>query len=353
MSVYSTPVTRSLPANAYGRPDVFERERRSIFAREWIAVAHEAEIPSAGDARAVDVAGWPVFVRRAKDGALRAFHNVCRHRAGPLLWTEDARCEPLRCRYHGWVYDDDGRLLNAPGFGEPGPAADSGIALASIQLEVWRGLVFVNLDPGASPLAPRLQPLEAAVAPLDLPAFRLHARERHAIACDWKVYVENYLEGYHVPWLHPTLRAEIDLESYRVEVHDADEIVTHHSRARPGTTPVYGGLWAWLAPNLALNVYAGGMSLERMVPSHADRMTVEYSFLFREDASEDARREAMAMCERVTREDRAICEAVQRNLSAGVYQSGPLSPRHEQGVAAFQRWWRARMDHPEVEAAAD
>ncbi|MGH0035729.1 MAG: aromatic ring-hydroxylating oxygenase subunit alpha [Myxococcota bacterium] len=337
-------MTRSLPADVYGRPQVYERERRTLFAREWLLVAHEAEIPSPGDARALLLAGWPVFVRRGRDGALRAFHNVCRHRAGPLLWDDEERCETIRCRYHGWVYDDAGRLVRAPHFGEPGPDGASDIALAPIRLETWHGLVFLNLDPDAPGLDRLLAPLEEPVAALDLASFRLHSRASHPIACDWKVYVENYLEGYHVPALHPKLRAEIDWRSYRVEVHGDDGLVTHHTdSAASVAATVYGGLWAWLAPNAALNVYQGGMSLERMLPTGPDAMRVEYSFLFREHTPELERAAALAMCARVTEEDRQVCEAVQRNLAGGVYQSGPLSPRHENGVAAFQRWWRKRV----------
>jgi choline monooxygenase len=207
--------------------------------------------------------------------------------------------------------------------------------------------VFLNLDPDAAPLGESVAPIDAEVEALGLDSFALHARRSRRIACDWKVYVENYLEGYHVPSLHPTLRAEIDWKTYRVEVHGADGVVTHHTEPAGQADAVYGGLWAWLAPNAALNVYKSGMSLERMVPAGPTSMTVEYSFLFRDDASDADRAGALAMCERVTEEDRSICEAVQRNLGAGVYRSGPLSPRHENGVAAFQRWWRKRVGHGE------
>ncbi len=202
--------------------------------------------------------------------------------------------------------------------------------------------MFLNLDFEAAPLAGSVAPLDAAVEAVELASFRLHSRRSHPIACDWKVYVENYLEGYHVPALHPSLRAEIDWNTYRVEVHGDDGVVTHHTAASAEVNPVYGGLWAWLAPNAAINVYRNGMSLERMAPAGPGAMTVEYSFLFRDDASNDERASALAMCEQVTEEDRRICEAVQRNLSAGIYDRGRLSPRHENGVAAFQRWWRKR-----------
>ncbi len=339
-------MVETLPAEVYGQPDVYERERQLLFAREWLLLVHEAELPDPGDTRAMTLAGWPVFVRRGRDGALRAFHNVCRHRAGPLVWDDETRCDVLRCRYHGWLYDEEGRLQRAPHFGEPDPADDGSVALAPVRLETWNGLVFGCLDAEAAPVATALAPLDEAVKRHEVSSYRLHSTARHDIECDWKVYVENYLEGYHVPALHPTLRADIDWRTYRVEVHGDDSIVTHHSESarETGAEPsVYGGLWAWLAPNAALNVYREGMSLERIAPVGPARMRVEYSFLFREGASAAERDAALTMCAQVTDEDRRICESVQRNLSAGIYRTGPLSPRHENGVAAFQRWWRKRV----------
>lgn len=165
---------------------------------------------------------------------------------------------------------------------------------------------------------------------------RPHGRRiSHTLRCNWKTYVENYLEGYHVPYLHPDLRREIVSKEYRVEA--AERVVTHHVPSRPQLEdPVYEGLWAWLAPSAALNFYGHGLSVERMLPAGPTLMHVEYIFLFLPDVSVGEREAARAMCDQVTREDVEICEAVQRNLEAGVYDRGRLSPRHENGVHYFQ-----------------
>jgi len=339
------PLARAetLPARWYRDPAVFEAERRAVFAREWLFLAHASELSEPGDCFAETLAGWPVFAVRGRDGEIRAFHNVCRHRAGPIAPEGAARCRVLRCAYHGWVYGDRGELLRTPEFGEAEAFDPADFSLFPLATSTWRGFVFVNLDPEAAPLARALGRLPALAADLPLESLRPSGgRVSHPLRCNWKTYVENYLEGYHVPYLHPTLHREIVTKEYRVEA--AERVVTHHVPPRPRVAdPVYEGLWAWVVPNVAFNFYGRGLSVERMLPTGPATMRVEYLFFFAADASEAEREAARAMCQRVTAEDRAICEAVQRNLEAGVYDRGRLSPRHENGVHYFQDTLRAAL----------
>jgi choline monooxygenase len=329
----------TLPASWYHDPVVFEAERRHLFARSWLLLGHESELQGPGATLAECLAGWPVFVVRGRDGRLRAFHNVCRHRAGPLVWDGASRAAVLRCRYHGWVYDLEGRLERTPGFGEAEDFDRERFPLFPLRVEAWRGFVFLNLDAAAPPLAEGLGRLPREAEGLRFERWGLHGRVAHELRCNWKTYVENYLEGYHLPYLHPALHREVDLKGYRVEA--AERCVTHHAPLRPGMAgPVYEGLWAWLAPNLAFNVYGRGMSVERMLPLGPGRMRVEYLFFFAEEADAAEREAVLAMSRRVTGEDARICEAVQRNLEGGVYARGRLSPRHENGVFYFQQLLR-------------
>jgi choline monooxygenase len=242
------------------------------------------------------------------------------------------RTPRLRCRYHGWVYDEQGRLERTPDFGDPEDFDPGAFALKPVRLETWRGFVFGCLDLEGPGLAASLGRLPELAAEIPLERFRFHARAGHRLRCNWKTYVENYLEGYHIPYVHPQLHREIDVKSYRIGAER--RVVTHHAPPRPRVTDsVYDGLWAWLFPNVAFNVYGDGISVERMLPVAPGEMRIEYLFLFAEGADREA---AIAMCEQVTDEDRKICEAVQRNLEAGVYERGRLSPRHEAGVHYFQ-----------------
>jgi len=334
----------TLPARWYRDPAVFEAERRAVFGRTWQLFAHASELSEPGACRAEVLAGWPVLVRRGRDGVLRGFHNVCRHRAGPLAPDGASRCPVLRCRYHGWVYGDDGRLERTPDFGEARAEGfdPDALGLFPVAVETWRGFVFVCLASDPPPLAEALGRLPALARALPFESLRFHGRAEHPIRANWKTYVENYLEGYHIPYVHPALHREVDAKAYRVEA--AERVVTHHVPSRPRVeAPVYEGLWAWLVPNLAFNFYGRGLSVERMLPEGPGAMRIEYLFLFADDAGPAEREAALAMSRTVTAEDVAICEAVQRNLDAGAYTVGRLSPRHEEGVFYFQRWVRRAL----------
>ncbi len=338
----------TLPAELYRSEDVFAQERRQLFSKEWLLVAHVSELDGPGATISERLAGWPIFVRRGRDGVLRGFHDVCRHRAGPIVGTGadgtggPCRVPRLQCRYHGWVYDEAGRLERAPDFGDAEAFDPRALALTPLQVDLWRGFVFVCLDLEAGPLEAALGRLPGLAQDLPLEGYRLHRRVSHRIRCNWKTYVENYLEGYHIPYVHPRLHREIDVKGY--EVRAGEGVVTHHAPSRPRVAePVYDGLWAWLFPNVALNVYGEGLSVERMLPVSPGEMCIEYLFLFSEGADPG---DALSMCQEVTEEDRAICEAVQTNLEAGVYDTGRLSPRHEAGVFYFQSRIREILARP-------
>ncbi len=168
---------------------------------------------------------------------------------------------------------------------------------------------------------------------MPLEMFRPQRQTTHAIRCNWKTYVENYLEGYHVPVVHPALFAAIDTSRYEIELRG--EIVFHYAPPRDGA-PV-SGLWGWMWPCLGVNVYPHGLMMERMWPLDHARTRLDYLYFFPDDLPESERNAAMASSEVTTAEDIALTEAVQRNLDAGVYEQGRLSPRHEDAVALFQR----------------
>lgn len=322
---------RTLPARLYRDPEALPVEQARVFAPSWQFLGHAAEAPGPGDWLADDIAGRPVLAVRQPDGGFRAFHNVCRHRAGPLVEGRAGRCEgELACRYHGWRYALDGRLKRAAGFGPAEGFDPRAFGLFPVRLEIWRDLLFVNLDGAAAPLARTVAPLEALLAERGLTIPGPALRRTHRIACDWKVYVENYLEGYHIDAVHPALSAELAGATYEVRV-EGEAVIQEAVGVARGPQ---AGLWGWLWPNLAVNVYRDGAMIERMSPDGPGRTRLDYLFLG--EGGEAGLAEALAASDRLTAEDAAICEAVQRNLSAGVYDTGVLSPRHEGGVAWFQ-----------------
>jgi len=303
-------------------------DRRQILRRTWQFIGHESQLPEAGDYVADVVGGAPVVVVRRETGELSAFHNVCRHRAGALVADGAGRCEGgFTCRYHGWKYALDGRLRNAVDFGQAPGFDPRDHGLFPVQVETWRGLVFVNLDAGAAPLAEAIAPLERHVMP-DVP---LIERRSHLIGCNWKTYVENYLEGYHLPMVHPEFDRDIVVAEYKVEIEG--EVIFHSAPARDGS--VNAGFWAWLWPNLAINTYRHGFMVERMTALSHDQTRLDYFYFF-DPARTAELAEMFVVSDRVTGQDKQICEEVHRNLAAGIYQGGVLSPKHERSIAWFQ-----------------
>lgn len=321
---------RALAARWYSDHDQYQNERRAIWGSEWLMFGVTAELSRPGQYVADEIAGYPLLVVVDPQGQLRGFHNVCPHRAGVIQWPGCGQTGNLVCRYHGWAFSWDGSLKSARDFGDT-PTPDDH-SLRSIRVETWGPLVFVNLDENAPSLASTLGSLDTAVRQHDFAAFTYGRRLVRTLECNWKTYVDNYLEGYHVPLLHPLLNAAVDMKTYSVEVPD-DTYCIHRAGQVQGSASA--GVWVFRYPNLAINVYADGMNVERIVPLSSTRTAVVYDY-FAHDVSEAKIQSMVEMSNVTLDEDQAIAELVQRNLDAGIYEAGPLSPRHENALAWFQ-----------------
>lgn len=329
-----TEASPTLPAEWYFGTDAYARERSSVFANEWLWFAAEAEVALPGTYVAQVYAGWPLMAVRGNDGVLRGFHNVCRHRAGPLVNDGAGAATNLVCQYHGWAYSSDGRLRSARDFGE---TLDPGeFALHAIRVATWRGHVFVNLNAGAAPLEEDLSDFFAEVNDFPLEGMALVRSSRHDLACNWKTYADNYLEGYHIPLLHPELNRQFDAKRYRVDL--GDRYCRHSAPSRDGSPD--DGRWLFRWPNLAMNIYGDSMNVEVIVPTGPETCTISYRHFFTDPNAADVA-DVIALADTVMEQDRGMVESVQRNLAAGIYRGGVLSPRHENGVRQFQDLVRA------------
>src|SRR5256885_13866727 len=181
------PAPETLPAHLYSDAAVYQTERREIFARTWQLLAHECRLPRAGDYLATNFAGYPIVAVRGDDGVVRASHNVCRPRAGPLVDDGMGHCAgALVCRYHAWKYALDGRLASARDFGPVDGFDPRQFSLFALKCDTWRGFVFVNMDTAARPLDEAIAPLERRMQHLSPERFRNPRTSSHAIRCNWK-----------------------------------------------------------------------------------------------------------------------------------------------------------------------
>jgi choline monooxygenase len=300
-------------------------------------MAHVSELQTEGDAVSATIAGYPLLVVRTAEG-LKAFHNVCRHRAGPLVDADRTNCgNNFVCKYHGWAYTLDGRLRNARDFGAADGFDPRTYGLVPLKVETWRSFVFVNADLTAAPLGATLSPLDRKLGGRSFDNLVHAERRTHDIACNWKLYVENYLEGYHIPNVHPMLNDQVDALRYEVTVEGA--VCFHNAPPKEKDGTVYDGLWAFALPHLGFNSYGDdGIMLERMVPMGlgATRLVYDYYLPPHIATNQPAKQRILGTSAIVTSEDKWICEKVQANIDAGIYDTGVLSPKHEAGVGWFQ-----------------
>lgn len=335
----------ALPARFYTDPDMVAVDRRLIFDRGWQLIAHVSQLREAGDHVVADLGGLPVIAVRGADDVIRVMHNVCRHRAGPLAHCDGLAAKSLRCRYHGWTYTLDGVLRSAPEMGDARDFTPGDIRLPQLATRVWQGLVFAATDEAtAPPFEQFVAGIDARIGPdRDLAGFGHHQRIGYDIPCNWKVYVDNYLEGYHVPHVHPELNRMLDYRSYVTETAEWHSFQWSPLESGEGLYGSGDALYYWMWPNTMLNILPGRLQTNRVIPKGVDMCRVEFDFYYTVDDSEagQARRAAdREFSDVVQDEDIRICIDVQKGLSSGSYVAGRLNPLRENAVHHFHELLR-------------
>jgi choline monooxygenase len=354
----------TLPAQLYTDAGVFAAEKEKIFSRTWQVVGHAAQVANPGDYFTTELIGEPLLLVRGSDGRLRGFYNVCRHRAGPPAQGSSEACgsrKLFRCGYHGWTYGLDGALLSATEIEGVEGFRPEEFALKPVRTEEWFNLIFVNLDPEARPLRETLGELPQQAGKFPFAQMNLFERRTYDMKCNWKTYVDNYLEGYHLPSVHPGLNRELDYNAYVVEPHEGGQgnegrIYEGYVRqfspirgAQPGdatprrypeasedlTTDYF-----WIFPNWMLNCYPDNVSLNIVLPVEPERSLAIFEwYLPEKDHTTPAAKASVEFSDQIQIEDVGICEVVQKNLRSRSYSRGRFSVTQEKGVHAFHRMY--------------
>ena len=344
-------ITRAetLPAAVYREAAYVEAARERVFARSWQFVADLDRLKGPGHALPLTVLeGYlnePLLLTRDAQDRLNCFSNVCTHR-GNLLVEGECHGQQLRCRYHGRCFAMDGRFVSAPGFDEAADFPRDADNLARVAYGLWGKFIFAGVDP-AFPFDQLMSPLRERLDWLPFEQFTFDpTRSRdYLVRANWALYCDNFLEGFHIPYVHPGLATALDVRAYRTEIFDYANLqvgVASHveeSFELPDSSPDHGekigAYYFWLFPNTMFNFYPWGLSINIVMPLAPDRTRVSFITYVWDATKLD--QGAGASIDRVEREDEDIVEKVQKGVRSRFYNRGRYSPERERGVHHFHR----------------
>jgi choline monooxygenase len=342
LATASTP-----PSSWYTDSSVFELEQPTVFSHTWQFIGRSEQVRDPGQYISCEIAGEPILVVRGNDAILRGFFNVCRHHAAAVITQSEGTAQSLRCPYHGWTYNLEGALVLAPEFGGVADFNRFANSLVPIEIAVYKNWVFAKLDQGNPSLQDffgkdLLDHFEA----LNLEQLNWLERRSYTLNCNWKVFVDNYLDGgYHVPHLHRALNSVLDYGNYTIETGErfclqSSPLVLHSSEGDTGALRRgERALYYWIYPNLMINIYASVMDTNLVIPRGVERTEIIFDYYFA-DVSLGAKQQnlaSIAVSEQIQAEDVAICESVQRGLASRSYSAGRLSFRREAGEHLFHK----------------
>ena len=371
----NAPLERAstIPSSWYTDERVFELEKQTVFSRSWQVAARVDQVKNPGDYVTTEIADEPIVIVRGSDNQVRAFFNACRHHAAAVMTEPHGNAPQMRCPYHGWTYSLEGELKGTPDFGGVCDFDRDSNGLIPIDVAQWENWVLVRIDGGQrQPINDSIQSflgeqLVAEIRSLNVTNLYWFERRSYTIDCNWKVFVDNYLDGgYHVPHLHKGLDSVLDYSHYTIEcgprhcLQSSPMVSAKESSFRGGLLPASTdlnsvrtgdrALYYWIYPNFMINLYEGVMDTNFVWPIRVDKTEVIFDFYFT-DVSDTARKRnlaSVAVGDKIQQEDLDICASVQRGLKSRAYHAGRLSVRREAGEHLFHR-----LLHGDLMPAAD
>lgn len=340
----------TIPSDWYTDPNRLTLEQDRVFARSWQCVARVDQLQQPGQFVTAEVAREPILLVRDEAGQLRGFFNVCRHKAAAVLTSPCGHVDKLRCRYHGWTYNLAGQLRGTPEFDgvRHFDKADHGLVPLG-GVAAWGPFVWVSIEAPREPLECMLEPLpQWAASRQAFAGLAFAGRREYTVACNWKVYVDNYLDGgYHVNTVHPALADVLDYAEYSTELFrwcSLQSSPLKPSQGAAGQTRV-GDLAAywWIWPNFMINLYSGVMDTNLVVPDGPSRCRVIFDFYFAQGTDAAFIEQSLSVADQVQAEDVGVCEDVQRGLGSRSYRTGRFSVKREAGGYHFHQLLAAAL----------
>ncbi|MDU8911284.1 aromatic ring-hydroxylating dioxygenase subunit alpha [Aestuariicoccus sp. MJ-SS9] len=358
---------QGLPNAHYIDPAVYDEEKHALLFSQWAGLGVAADVPEPGDAKPIDFLGMPLLLVRGRDGAVRVFQNICRHR-GMILVDAPRKIEgAIRCPYHSWCYATDGRLVSTPHVGGPGHNTHEAIdratlGLVEVRSHIWRDVVWINVSGDAPAFEVAMADAMARWAEFEQPVYHggSDSRFQLEVATNWKLAIENYCESYHLPWVHPGLNAYSRLEDhYHIEkpgeYSGQGTLVYRQLTNENGESfPDFEGLsskWDTAAeyiavyPNVLLGVHRDHAFAIVLVPEGPEK-TVEHVHLYYARPKTDGglRQRNTQLWKTVFEEDIFVVEGMQRGRHAVGFDGGRFSPAMDSPTHCFHAWVAAKVE---------
>lgn len=333
----------TLPSSWYTEPEYLQFEQASIFSKQWQLVCHSSQLPNAGDSICRIVSGNPILIVRTNEMEIRAYYNVCRHRGGPLS-VKKGTTSVLQCQYHGWTYLMDGSLRGVPQFDRVELFNKKDFGLKKVACMNWNGLIFICLNDDPIDLIEKLHGISERIDPIKIETMQYHTSTVDLIECNWKVYVDNYLEGYHIPIVHPELAGLLDYKNYVTEIEDHYSLQFSPFSDKSDNNPYHAedgrAYYYFIYPNIMLNILPDRLQTNVVVPVDDQHCKVVFAFFYTNIEKSKKRgtiESDLKTSAEIQREDIEICEAVQKGLRSAAYDKGRFSVQRELGVWHFQK----------------
>ena len=384
---------RSLLQKYFVSPEVFVEEQKKIFSKQWLLVGHQSQIAKAGDYFVAEVAGESLIVTRDQRPTIHGFYNVCRHRGTRLKEDACGHASAIQCPYHAWTYGLDGRLIGAPHMDEVPGFDKADYSLHAVNLALWEGFIFVNLNGDAARLPSEatarqrsgdfislerwFAPLKGKFSHWNMSILRAAKRIEYDVRANWKLMFENYSECYHCPGVHPMLSkispydsAENDLaegpflggfmkinpgKSLSMSGNTCALAIEHDHPPSPG----YGAageqkhdkertqrvFYYSIFPNMLLSMHPEYVMVHQLWPQSPERTLIVCDWYFHPDAfpRKDFKPEdAIEFWDVTNKQDWHVCELSQQGIASRAYEPGPYSAR-ERVPAAWDEYYLRAM----------
>ncbi len=344
----------TLHASWYFDTAVFDQERSAIFRKSWQYIGPSDRTKEPGAFLTSEIDGLQILIIRGHDRILRGFHNICRHRGGPVAQPPQpghsihfGKTKILTCQYHGWSYGLDGSLAAASHMQDAVDFDRKNCRLPQFAVKEWFGFIFINLteDLASESFAKHFLGIAETVQKDMNITEKFFKRIEYTVEANWKAYCDNYLEGYHVPFLHPELTSVLEFQKYETSVFKNYSLqyspIEGSNNAYSTAGPVY---YFFVLPNIMLNILPGRIQVNSVIPVSINKTKIIFDYYFEDPSDVKKIAKDIEFSELVQEQDASMCAYIQKSMESGSYESGRIAPHQEIAVHHFQNFIRRSLN---------